>query len=146
MLQQAVRARNPQMTDAWPMPIPEDRPLTAEEQSLVQWLLEHGNSDAAPFLSQLSDARVVSRCPCGCASIDLSIGGIVPPSQLDQGMQTLSDYVWQTHEGAKCGVFVFSVGGQLAGLEVWSLDGLSSVSSLPSIDQLLPIDLWQASS
>ena len=51
------------MTDVGPMPIPEDRPLTAEEQSLVQWLLEQGNSDAAPFLSQLSDARVVSRCP-----------------------------------------------------------------------------------
>src|SRR5258708_32401285 len=71
-------------------PIPEDRPLTAQEAGLGRWLLEHGNPDAAGFLPQLADARVVSRCPCGCASIDFAIGGVVPAA--GSGMHVLADY------------------------------------------------------
>lgn len=127
-----------ELSEFVPVPTHQDRPLTAEERSLVQWLLEHGNPDAAALLPQLAEAWVVSRCGCGCASINFAIGGMAPPSS--QGMHILSDYVWQTAEGATCGVFVFSVGGQLAGMEVVSLDGLSTGSSLPSIDQLLPFD------
>jgi hypothetical protein len=118
-------------------PIPEDRPLTTQEGLLVRWLLEHGNFDAAKFLPQLAEVRVVSRCPCGCASIDFAIGETVPPARA--GMQVLADYVWQTADGAHCGVFVFARGGQLAGLEVWSVDGMEAVSSLPAVEQLRPL-------
>ena len=118
-------------------PIYEDRLLTAQEAALVQWLLEHGNPDAAEFLPQIADARVVSRCPCGCASIDFSIGGVIPPA--GTGMHILSDYVWQAADGAHCGVFVFARSGQLVGLEVWSADGMEAVSSLPTVEQLRPL-------
>jgi hypothetical protein len=118
-------------------PIAEDRPLTAQEAALVRWLLEHGGPEAVGFLPQLPELRVVSRCPCGCASIDFGIGGTVPPART--GMQVLSDYVWLTAGGAQCGIFVFARGGQLAGLEVWSVDGLESVLSLPPVEQLRPL-------
>jgi hypothetical protein len=118
-------------------PIPEDRPLTAQEACLVQWLLEHGNPDAAGFLPQMGQARVVSRCPCGCASIDFAVDGTVPP--VGARMHVLADYIWNAPDGAQCGVFVFACGGQLAGLEVWSVDGMDAVSSLPAIEQLRPL-------
>jgi hypothetical protein len=120
-----------------PAPIPEDRPLTALEGVLVQWLLEHGNPDAASYLPQLAQARVVSRCPCGCASIDFAIGGAVAPA--GARMLVLSDYVWQADDGAHCGVFVFACGGQLAGLEVWTADGAGPVSTLPEVERLHPL-------
>ena len=62
-------------------PIPEDRPLTGQEAALVRWLLEQGGTTAVGFIPQLAELRVISRCPCGCASIDFAIGGTVPPAE-----------------------------------------------------------------
>jgi hypothetical protein len=56
-------------------PIPEHRPLTRDEMSLVKWLLENRDVDAAEFLPQLDQLMIVSRCPCGCASIDFGVAG-----------------------------------------------------------------------
>ena len=117
--------------------IPEDRPLTLEETLLVRWLLEHGAESAVAFLPQLAQARVVSRCNCGCASVDFAIGGVVPPP--GTGIGLLSDYEYRTAESHLCGVFVFERAGLLAGLEVWSQDGLSTPSMLPAIKQLRPL-------
>jgi hypothetical protein len=117
--------------------ISEDRPLTNDEAALVRWLLEHGNPHASTFLPQLASARVVSRCPCGCASIDFAIDGTTAP--VGAGMHVLSDYVWQAPDGSHCGVFTFARGGQLAGLEVWTADGVGPVSLLPFVEQLRPL-------
>jgi hypothetical protein len=58
-----------------------NRKLTFAEEQLVRWMLEHGNSDAQPFLPQLEKAYVTpDRCPCGCASIDFAIEGLPAPS------------------------------------------------------------------
>ena len=127
-----------EMPEFVPVSPQQDRPLTEQERSLVRWLLEHGNPDAAEFLTQLDDAWVVSRCGCGCASIDFAIGGVPPRS--DAGMHILSDFEWQG-DGVYSGIFVFACGGQLAGFEVWSLDGKVSTSSLPRIDQLRPLEV-----
>jgi len=116
--------------------IPEDRPLTAEETALVRWLLEHGFAEADAFVPQLEQARVVSRCPCGCASINFSIEGKLPP--IGDPLQVLSDYEWESESGAKLGVFVFAKAGILAGLEIWSIDGLGT-PTLPRIESLVPI-------
>src|SRR5262245_53690111 len=42
--------------------IPEDRPLTEAETSLVRWLLQQGIPQAKNYLPQLDRARVASRC------------------------------------------------------------------------------------
>jgi len=124
-----------QMTRA--APIPEDRPLTEQETTLIRWLLQHGTAAAAEFLPQLTDARVTSRCYCGCASVDFAVKGIVPPPS--DGISILADFQYRNGDGHLCGVFVFERAGLLAGLEVWSVDGLSTPSTLPAIERLQPI-------
>jgi hypothetical protein len=51
-------------------------------------------------------------------------------------MGILADFEYLTSDGHRCGVFVFERAGLLAGLEVWSMDGLSVPSTLPAIEQL----------
>ncbi len=121
--------------------IPEDRPLTAAEVVLVRWLLQHGIPQASGYLPQLDRARVASRCYCGCASINFAIDGVVPPP--GNGISILADYEWQAAGSELFGVFVFERGGLLAGLEVWSQDGLSQATSLPDIEQLRPVGTCQ---
>jgi hypothetical protein len=117
--------------------IPDDRPLTEPETALIRWLLQHGTAAAAGFLPQLADARVVSRCYCGCASVDFAVNGIVPPACGGTGI--LADFLYRSGEGHLCGVFLFESAGLLAGLEVWSVDGLSTPSTLPDVERLHPI-------
>jgi hypothetical protein len=116
--------------------IPEDRPLSDEERSLVRWMLEHGESHASSFLSQLEQVRVSSRCRCGCASVNFSVAG---KESSVTGMDVLSDYVWEDAEGHKFGAFVFARGGLLAGLDLYSVDGAVTPTWLPGSDQLHPL-------
>lgn len=117
--------------------IPDDRPLTPDEVALVRWLLDRGTVSAAEFLPQLADTRVVSRCGCGCASVDFAVRGMVPP--FGDGMGILADFEYRTTGGHMCGAFVYERAGLLTGLEVWSMDGLSTPSALPSPIQLRPL-------
>ena len=116
--------------------IAEDRPLSDEERSLVRWMLEHGESHAPPFLPQLEQARVASRCPCGCASVDFSVAG---RRSSVTGMDILSDHVWEDAEGHKFGAFVFARGGLLAGMDLYSVDGAVTPTWLPKPEQLHPL-------
>ncbi len=118
-------------------PIPDDRPLSAAETQLIRWLLEHGHVAAQSYLPQLDHARVVSRCYCGCVSIDFAIDEVVPPT--GDGMGILADYEWRDDNGAMFGVFVFERAGLLAGLDIWSQDGLAPATSLPKLEQLHPL-------
>ena len=117
--------------------IPEDRELTPHESQLIRWLIDHGKTDALKYVSQINDARVVSRCGCGCASINLGIAG--HERRFRDVMHILADYEWRDHTGAMFGTFVFAQGGMLAGLENWSQDGLSDANVLPDVRQLRPI-------
>src|SRR6267142_4204647 len=126
-------AREPSIDD-----IPEDRPLSDVERSLVAWMLEHGEPHASSFLPQLKQARVSSRCRCGCASINFSVAGKEPPTT---EMDVRSDYLWDDAEGHKFGAFVFAHGGLLAGLDIWSVDGAVTPTWIPRPDQLRPMPL-----
>lgn len=114
----------------------EDRPLTGPEAALIRWLLEHGTAEAARFLPQLDEVWVESRCPCGCPSIDFALKDRQRPRGI--GMQILADFVWKDSEGHRFGVYVFAKDGMLAGLDVWSVDGLAEASTLPKTDLLQP--------
>ena len=116
----------------------ESRPLTAEEHALVRWMLTHGGPLAAGYLPQLDSARVVGRCPCGCASVDFGVGGTTPPA--GEGIEVLADFQWRD-AGGTCGVFAFARGGRLAGLEVWSIDGQVTPDVLPAPGMLTPLRL-----
>ena len=117
--------------------IPDDRPLTPYELVLVRWLLEHGIPKAVDYLPQLETAHVVSRCYCGCVSINFAIDRVVPPP--GEPINILADFERQAVGGEMFGVFVFERDGLLAGIEVWSQDGLGQATVVPEIKQLRPI-------
>lgn len=104
------------------------RKLTVEEAELVHWLLEHGTAEARGFLPRLASLEVAATCPCGCPSIDFV-------AKSGMGLTILSDYQFRHSDGHLGGVFVFAYGLELAGLEVWSIDGLGT-PPLPAPDGL----------
>ena len=112
-----------------------DRDLTEREKEVVRWLLEHGGADAPRFLAQLDQARVYSRCTCGCASIDFAIAGKRPKTF---GVHVLADFQWKGEQGELFGAFVFESDDLLAGLDLWSIDGQAIPSCLPTIEELKP--------
>jgi hypothetical protein len=111
-----------------------NRQLTAAEEQIIRWMLEHAKPDARAFLHQLEKAHVTPyRCPCGCASINLSIEGFPEPSG---GMHVLADFTFGTGEELN-GIFVWEQSGVLAGLEVYGLSG-DAPKTLPSSASLRP--------
>ena len=119
-----------------------ERHLTGKERDAATWLLNHGNTDASPYLLQLDHATVSGGCGCGCASIDFAINGIKPNPA---GMQILSDHYWVDPHGHTGGIFVFASSNQLAGLEVYSMDGECDVTQLPDLSRLVPVDFAEHS-
>lgn len=114
--------------------IPDDRPLTEDERALVEWMLDNGDAEDYILRSSVTFARVVRKCGCGCASVDFTINGTESPRNL--GIHPLVDYVWPTEKGNLCGCFLFTRGDQLAGLEVWSIDGQEMPTRLPRPEEL----------
>lgn len=116
-------------------PIPEERPLTGAEYRLARWMLEHGEPEAKGFLPQLEHARVVARCPCGCASIDFEVAGHPRPAG---GLHVLGDFLCggEDHLG---GVFIFERNGVLAGIEVYGLGG-DAPETLPEPGAVRPFN------
>jgi hypothetical protein len=111
---------------------PQNRPLTASEEGLIRWMLEHGGPKARAFLPQLEKAYATPwHCPCGCASLNLSVDGSPEPSG---GLSVLADFVFGTDNNLS-GIFVFEQNGVLAGLEVYGLVGRAP-QSLPSPESL----------
>jgi hypothetical protein len=109
-----------------------NRPLSPEEHRLARWLLEHGTSDAASFLSQLENAEITpDRCKCGCASIGFQIKGlpIAPP-----GVNVLSEYFFGSMDEL-CGIFIFENEGVLSGIEVFGY-GVDNPTYLPTPEML----------
>ena len=119
-------------------PIFENRALTSDERLLVQWMLEHGELGAELFLPQIDQACIVSRCPCGCASVDFEVDGLPQPNG---GLHILSDYLLNRDEEL-AGVFIFERGGVLAGIEVYGLSG-DAPSTLPRPEDLSPFDAYR---
>jgi len=113
-----------------------ERPLTEKERLITIWLLQHGNPEALTFLSDVERATVVRGCPCGCPSIDFAIAGVLSK---DGGIKVLSDYYWINDDDHTNGIFVYSISGQLAGLEVYSCDGECSMVGIPDPIDLIPM-------
>lgn len=117
-------------------PIPEVRPMSAAERELTQWMLKNRSApDAERYLTQLDRAHVVSRCRCGCASLNFAVSGEPEPTG---GLRILGDYVFGEKKTLS-GAFVFEKNGVLAGLEVYGLAG-DAPQTLPRSAELRPFD------
>ena len=113
------------------------RALTDPERELVCWLLARGGDEAHALLPQVDHALVVGRCACGCASLDLAVEGRESPGQGEHA-QVSPDFFWNEPGGGLCAVYVYAGNGALAGVDTWSVDGVATPVSLPSIAQLRP--------
>jgi hypothetical protein len=118
--------------------IQDDRPLTLEERSLISWMLANAGPEAAHFTGDLDGARVVRRCGCGCASVDLSVNGQSPPESVP--MRVIADFLYKDCAGYVAGAAVFVRDGRLAGLELSCFDPRATITQLPSPDVLRPYD------
>ena len=116
-------------------PIPDERPLSAEELRLARWMLEHGEPDARDFLPQLDRARVVSRCPCGCATIDLAVEGLPAAPGITR---LLGEFAFE-HGNDVSAIFIYEGDGVLGGIEVYGLSG-DTPKVLPAPESLQPMD------
>lgn len=118
-LQKLALDRNKYCRNPRSMDVPDVRPLTEVERALTRWMLEQGGDGARPFLGQLDAAHVVSRCGCGCASINFAVAGMPAPTG---GLRILADFLYDGPEGTT-GAFVFEQNGVLGGVEVYGLEG-----------------------
>lgn len=123
------------MEEIVPTSIPENRPLTGEEVRLARWMLEHGDPDAQSFLPQLERARVVSRCPCGCATIDIEVDGHPPAGGIGR---ILGEFVFD-HDDDVSAIFIYEANGVLGGMEVYGLSG-DAPKVLPTPEMLEPTE------
>ncbi len=54
-------------------------------------------------------------------------------------MDILADYGWKNSTGHFFGIYIWAENRQLAGLEVWSVDGEETPMELPPISELYPM-------
>ncbi len=111
---------------------PTDRALTEDERRLLLWMLANSTEGAATFLPQVEKARaLLTRCPCGCASLNLTIEGQPIPAGPIRPIVEFS-----FGEGDElCAVFAFEQEGILSGLEVYGTVG-DAPKTLPRPEEL----------
>jgi hypothetical protein len=110
----------------------QNRPITAKERALIEWLLRHGNPGSEQFLPQLDSLVVVWKCLCGCPTVNFSREGESVPHEAEH---ILADYL-ATVDGADVGIILFQRGGRLSSLEVYSQAGTDKPFGLPEIDTI----------
>jgi hypothetical protein len=104
-----------------PQLIPDPRPLTDWERRLLGELLRHGTRAADPYARQLPQVTVVSRCSCGCPTLDLAVAGrsasLASPSTILAAAGGVSP------EGVPFEITVHGREGIISELEVYALTG-----------------------
>jgi hypothetical protein len=113
----------------------DERPLTTEERTLLEWLVAHGFPNAGKYAAQLPRVTVASRCACGCPTIDLVVDG----SQTSGASELIADFEGRSPEGVSVGVILHCREGQLSELEVYPIDEIEGPFALPNPSTLVPL-------
>jgi hypothetical protein len=93
-----------------------DRPITAHEAAVLQWLLDHAaKGDVAAYrLRPVLELHVVGGCDCGCCSLFFQTGkGDLP---------MIADAMAIYPDGQQANLILWGRGGEIAWLEVCDLD------------------------
>jgi hypothetical protein len=83
------------------------------EGHLIKWFLEHGVPGSDEFISQIDSLTVISKCRCGCPTVNFTLHG---KSVLSENKHILADYL-VTVDGQDVGVILFQREGRLSSLE-----------------------------
>jgi hypothetical protein len=112
--------------------IADERPLTTEERTLLEWLISIGGERAVRYASQVPRTTVVSHCSCGCPTIDLAVDG-----KTASGISELTvDADGMSPEGFPVGVVLHCREGLLSELEVYTTLDVEGRFSLPKPEAL----------
>jgi hypothetical protein len=114
--------------------IREERDLTPSERRLIECLIRHGRAVSGDLLEQLAVARVVSRCGCGCPTIDLAVGDRL--ARTTGGWDVVGDAAGLSPEGVAITAILHVRDGLLAELEVYASSGYNGPFTLPDPEQL----------
>jgi hypothetical protein len=115
--------------------LPLDRPLSAEEHAIAEWLLCNASTHGASYLPQLDSVRVTGQCSCGCPTVDIKISSATLPA--DPVDNPVADAVGEV-DGKMVGVMLLQSGGYLACLEVYDLSDIERPYGLPDLRSLKP--------
>ena len=114
------------------------RQLTKAEANLLTCLLTKLLPAQCHYVGQLTDSVVVSKCPCGCPTINLWAEGKLAPPESEARV------FWQgkghTAKGEPVGILLFETAGRLSCFEVWG-HGDEVLADLPlpgSIEECHP--------
>lgn len=114
---------------------PLNRDLTQHERNLVLWLIEHSfTHDASRLLPQVDRLSVVSKCTCGCPTIDFTLDGQLAPATR-KGEAFISDWLAEIN-GMPVYVQLWVLNGKISSLEVGSLPGTDQPFGLPAIESV----------
>lgn len=111
------------------------RPLTPQEATTIRALLEHETFPGRDeLLDQVPLARVVGRCGCGCATVELAVDRSPADAAVSHPIPTEATVLDEDGDGIG-GMLLFASDGCLDQLEVYSY-GDDSIRSLPPLDRL----------
>ena len=115
---------------------PQDRGVTAQEASLVRWLVEHGEQGCDRLLDQIENLKVVSKCNCGCPTVYFALQN---DGSSRKGERLVSDWIAEM-DGEMFGVMLFAVAAQISSLEVYCCSGRVTTFGLPEIGMIRGYD------
>jgi hypothetical protein len=113
--------------------IPEFRDLTDPERLLLERLLVQGTPGAQAYAEQLAYMTVVSRCSCGCPTIDLAVRG--QAASAGSPSEILAEATGMSSEKVRFGIILHARAGLLSELEVYAMDR-GGAFTLPEIDRI----------
>ena len=110
-----------------------NRSLTPDERNLVRWLIEHSFiKDASRLLPQVDGLSIVSKCTCGCPTIDFALDG-EPATRKGEGF--ISDWLAEVN-GMLVYVQLWVWNDQISSLEIGALLGTDQPFGLPAIESI----------
>jgi hypothetical protein len=115
---------------------PECRNVTDQEATLIRWLVRHGEPGCDRLLDQVKNLMVVSKCNCGCPTIDFALQAA---GNSRKGERLVSDWIAET-DGEMFGVMLFEVAGEISSLEVYCCSGRVANFGLPEVGMIRGYD------
>jgi len=113
--------------------IKQQRKITEMEVAVIRAALEKATIEPLEDeTATVENLMVVSRCDCGCATVDFQ-----GPS-LDEPSKPIADGIGVTPNGGDVGVIVWGRQGRITGLEIYDLGAGEKDLLLPVPDSIKP--------
>jgi hypothetical protein len=112
-----------------------NREISAAEAACLRAALEHASviPEATGLIGTISALRVVGRCDCGCASVDLV-------KDSTEQNKPIADGTGKTARGGDVGLIVWGTNQAITGLEIYDLGAGDDDLNLPELESIAFFD------